>query len=79
MVQKNIGTITADETTNSWSKSVVSETFTAETTNKISEWAFHLGGSGPYTPQDCFPPGTIITFDNMSLIDLTDPSNKYDA
>ena len=58
-------------------KSVVSETFTAETTNKISEWAFHLGGSGPYTPQDCFPPGTIITFDNMSLIDLTDPSNKY--
>ena len=59
-------------------KSVVTETFTANTTNLISEWAFHLGGSGQYTPQDCFPPGTIITFDNMSLIDLTDSTNIYE-
>ena len=52
-------------------------TFTADKTVDVAEWAFHLGGDGQYTPDKCFPAGTVITFDNMSLIDLTSDENDY--
>ena len=52
-------------------------TFTPTQSLDVAEWAFHLGGDGQYTPGDCFPPGTVITFDNMSLIDLTSDENDY--
>ena len=55
----------------------VSLTFTANQNMEVAEWAFHLGGSGQYTPQDCFPEGTVISFDNMSLVDLTSDENDY--
>ena len=55
----------------------VSLTFTATQSMEVAEWAFHLGGDGQYTPQDCFPVGTVISFDNMSLIDLTSDENDY--
>ncbi|MGN0484836.1 MAG: glycoside hydrolase family 9 protein [Lachnospiraceae bacterium] len=42
-------------------------TFTAKQTLDIAEWAFHYGGSGKYTPTDCFPVGTTLKFDNLSL------------
>ena len=45
----------------------------------VAEWAFHLGGDGQYTPGGCFPAGTVITFDNMSLVDLTSDENDYVA
>ncbi|SDB34873.1 Carbohydrate binding domain-containing protein [Ruminococcaceae bacterium FB2012] len=54
-------------------------TFTAGQTVEVAEWAFHLGGDGQYTQGDCFPAGTVITFDNMSLIDLTSDENDYKA
>lgn len=54
-------------------------TFTAGQTVEVAEWAFHLGGDGQYTQGDCFPAGTVITFDNMSLIDLTSDENDYVA
>ncbi len=54
-------------------------TFTANQTIEVAEWAFHLGGDGQYTQGDCFPAGTVITFDNMSLIDLTSDDNDYVA
>ena len=54
-------------------------TFTAGRSLDVAEWAFHLGGSGQYTNGDCFPAGTVITFDNMSLIDLTSDENDYKA
>ena len=54
-------------------------TFTAGQTVEVAEWAFHLGGDGQYTNGDCFPAGTVITFDNMSLIDLSSDENDYKA
>lgn len=57
----------------------VSLTFTANQTIEVAEWAFHLGGDGQYTNGVCFPAGTVITFDNMSLIDLTSDENDYIA
>ena len=52
-------------------------TFTAGRSVDVAEWAFHLGGDGQYTQGDCFPAGTVITFDNMSLTDLTSDENDY--
>ena len=54
-------------------------TFTAGRSVDVAEWAFHLGGDGQYTQGDCFPAGTVITFDNMSLVDLTSDENDYTA
>lgn len=54
-------------------------TFTANQTIDVAEWAFHLGGDGQYTPGGCFPAGTEITFDNMSLVDLSSDENDYQA
>ena len=55
----------------------VEVTFTPSQSMDVAEWAFHLGGDGQYTPGGCFPAGTVITFDNMSLIDLTSDENDY--
>ena len=55
----------------------VDVTFTPSQSLDVAEWAFHLGGDGQYTPGGCFPAGTEITFDNMSLIDLTSDENDY--
>ncbi len=52
-------------------------TFTASQSLDVAEWAFHLGGDGQYTAGGCFPAGTVITFDNMSLIDVTSDENDY--
>lgn len=41
--------------------------FTADKTLEVAEWAFHYGGAGQYQDVDCFPEGTKLTFDNMSL------------
>lgn len=54
-------------------------TFTASQSLEVAEWAFHLGGDGQYTNGDCFPAGTVIKFDNMSLVDLTGSENDYIA
>ncbi|MBR2295749.1 MAG: glycoside hydrolase family 9 protein [Clostridiales bacterium] len=58
---------------------VVDLTFTAGQTVDVAEWAFHLGGDGQYTNGVCFPAGTVIEFDNMSLEDLTSDENDYVA
>lgn len=54
-------------------------TFTAGRSLDVAEWAFHFGGDGQYTQGDCFPEGTVLTFDDMSLIDLTSDENDYKA
>ncbi|MBQ8961669.1 MAG: glycoside hydrolase family 9 protein [Ruminococcus sp.] len=41
--------------------------FTAKNTLEVAEWAFHYGGAGEFQDVDCFPVGTQLTFDNMSL------------
>ncbi|SFD19469.1 glycoside hydrolase family 9 protein [Ruminococcus albus] len=45
--------------------------FTAKEDIEVAEWAFHYGGKGMYQPVDCFPDGTILKFDDLSLIDTT--------
>lgn len=54
-------------------KNVFDSEFTANESIDVAEWAFHYGGSGEYQPQDCFPIGTTLTFDNMSLECTTCP------
>ncbi len=51
--------------------------FTAGQDMEVAEWAFHLGGDGQYTSGVCFPAGTVIEFDNMSLYDETSDENDY--
>ena len=51
--------------------------FTTSQSLDVAEWAFHLGGDGQYTQGGCFPAGTVITFDNMSLVDKTSNANDY--
>ena len=48
-------------------KNEFDSSFTAAETIEVAEWAFHYGGSGPYQSTDCFPEGTTLKFDNMSL------------
>lgn len=48
-------------------KNVFDDTFTATEDIEVAEWAFHYGGAGPHQAQDCFPAGTTLEFDNMSL------------
>ncbi len=42
-----------------------------------AEWTFHFGGDGQYTPGGCFPEGTVLKFDNLSLVDMTSDKNDY--
>ena len=60
---------------NEWK--IVDLDFTATQSLDVAEWAFHLGGDGEYTNGVCFPAGTVIEFDNMSLVDKTSDENDY--
>ncbi|MBQ9899122.1 MAG: glycoside hydrolase family 9 protein [Ruminococcus sp.] len=43
-------------------------TFTADQDLDVAEWAFHYGGRGQHQESfDCFPKGTVLKFDNLSL------------
>ena len=63
---------------NQWStyayEFVVDQTDGAEGTG---EWTFHMGGTGRYTQEECFPAGTIVRFDNLALVDMTDDKTDY--
>ncbi|HOH87104.1 hypothetical protein [Ruminococcus sp.] len=41
--------------------------FTATKTIEVAEWSFQYGGAGSYQPMDCFPEGTVLKFDNLTL------------
>lgn len=49
-----------------------------QTVEGTAEYTFHFGGQGTYTPWDCFPAGTVLQFDNLALIDLTDNKTNYE-
>jgi endoglucanase len=51
---------------------IIDAEFTCDQDLDVAEWAFHFGGAGQYQKTDCFPDGTKLTFDNMSLENLTD-------
>ncbi|MDE6034951.1 MAG: glycoside hydrolase family 9 protein [Ruminococcus sp.] len=53
-------------------------TFTADQTLDVAEWAFHYGGKGEHQPVDCFPAGTVLKFDNLTLEDTTGNENDFD-
>ena len=48
-------------------KNTFDSTFTATESIEVAEWAFHYGGAGPFQDHDCFPEGTTLKFDNMTL------------
>ena len=52
-------------------------TFTPSEDIEVAEWTFQFGGAGEFTPQDCFPKGTTLTFDNMSLENLTSDEDDW--
>ncbi|MCR5600335.1 MAG: glycoside hydrolase family 9 protein [Ruminococcus sp.] len=41
--------------------------FTADKTIEDAEWRFQYGGAGEYQKNDCFPKGTQLKFDNLTL------------
>lgn len=52
--------------------------FTADKTAEgVGEWTFHLGGTSDYNDFICVHEGSVIKFDNMCLIDLTDDASDY--
>ena len=51
--------------------------FTAKQSVDVAEWAFHYGGKGKYQDVDCFENGTVLKFDNLSLIDVTSEKNNW--
>jgi len=57
-------------------KNSFDSTFTADKTLEVAEWAFHYGGAGEFQDNDCFPVGTTLTFDNMTL-ECTSCGNTY--
>ncbi|MCD7800197.1 MAG: glycoside hydrolase family 9 protein [Ruminococcus sp.] len=52
-------------------------TFTPTQDVDVAEWTFQFGGDGQYTSGDCFPAGTVLTFDNMSLENLTSDEDDW--
>ncbi len=63
---------------NQWT-TVAYEFQATETVKGTAEWTFHMGGQGNYAKMDCFPKDTIIRFDNLALIDMTDDASDYKA
>ena len=53
-------------------------TFTSTINLDVAEWAFHYGGKGTHQPVDCFPEGTVLKFDNLTLEDTTSDANDFD-
>ncbi|MCQ2433731.1 MAG: glycoside hydrolase family 9 protein [Oscillospiraceae bacterium] len=45
----------------------IDSSFTCSTELEVGEWAWHFGGAGEHQNNDCFPEGTNLKFDNMSL------------
>ncbi len=68
---------------NQWStyayEFTATETNSDHVTTATGEWTFHLGGTTPQYNQsfECFPDGTIVLFDNLMLIDVTDSNTDY--
>ena len=50
--------------------------FTALRDIEVATWRFDYGGAGPYQSVDCFPEGTTLSFDNLSL-ECKDCGNEY--
>ena len=48
-------------------KNVFDSEFTSTVDIEVAEWAFHYGGAGEWQPADCFPEGTTLEWDNMTL------------
>ena len=57
----------------------ISSTFTCKQDVEVGEWAWQFGGAGDHQATDCFPAGTKLKFDNMSLIDTKDSTYDYDV
>lgn len=57
----------------------IESTFTCTENIEVGEWAWQFGGAGQHQSTDCFPAGTKLKFDNMSLIDKTDDKTDYDV
>lgn len=53
------------------------DTSTLTGSEGTGEWTFHLGGVSAYNTNDCYPQGTILKFDNLMLIDMTDDETDY--
>lgn len=50
--------------------------FTANKTIENAQWCFDYGGAGEYQDIDCFPEGTDLKFDNMTL-ECVDCGDEY--
>ena len=64
---------------NQWSTYAYEFTAEGKSVEGTGEFTFHLGGTTPQYGQDfdCFPDDTIVRFDNLALVDLTDSKSDY--
>ncbi|MGN1411019.1 MAG: glycoside hydrolase family 9 protein [Oscillospiraceae bacterium] len=61
-------------------KLTIDSTFYPQSDVDVAEWTFQFGGDGQYgngSGGDCFPAGTTLTFDNMSLENLTSDEDDW--
>ena len=49
----------------------IDSTWTCPRDLDVAEWAWQFGGAGPHQIKDCFPAGTVLKFDNLSIVDNT--------
>ena len=57
----------------------IDSTWTCSQDLDVAEWAWHFGGAGAHQNTDCFPNGTNLKFDNMSLYNNTDDTGVYET
>lgn len=78
---KNSPTVTANQwTTFAWEFKVEQDADNhCMTSDGTGEWTFHLGGTSKYNDFICCEAGTLLKFDNMALIDMTDDKSNYNA
>lgn len=78
---QNSPTVTANQwTTYAWEFKVEQDSDNhCMNSEGTGEWTFHLGGTSDYNSFICCEAGTLLKFDNLALVDLTDDKSNYNA
>lgn len=46
----------------------IDSTWTAAQSLELADWAWQFGGAGPHQAEDCFPEGTVLKFNYLSIV-----------
>ena len=77
---KNSPTVTANKwTTFAWEFAVDGSDSHMRQSDGTGEMTFHLGGTSEWNDFICCEAGTLLKFDNLALVDMTDDKSNYNA